>query len=100
MFRCTKVLPTVFDDSLSYYEAICKLSEAIKELQEVINGGIMDYIKEHLNDLIFKCSYIEENEEIVFAYDVIQTGEDIHIYNSDDKTIYIKNKEWYLYECK
>ena len=42
MFRCTKVLPTVFDDSLSYYEAICKLSEAIKEVQDVINGGIMD----------------------------------------------------------
>ena len=93
MFKCTKVLPTVFEDSLSYYECICKLNEAIKELQDVINGGIMEYIKKHLNDLIFKCSYVEEEEEIIFAYDVVQTGDDIHVYNSNDKTIYIKTLE-------
>lgn len=89
--KCTRVLPTVFEDSLSYYEVLCKLCEAVKELQD--EGGVLEYIKEHLNDLIYKCSYIEAEEEIVFAYSVVQTGEDIHTYKSNDKTIYITSKE-------
>ena len=90
--KCTRVLPTVFEDSLSYYEVLCKLCEAVRELQD--EGGVLEYIKEHLNDLIYKCSDIEAEEEIVFAYNVVQTGEDIHTYKSNDKTIYITSKEW------
>ena len=30
-FRCQKVLPLEFDDSLSYYEAICKIAEKLNE---------------------------------------------------------------------
>ena len=89
--KCTRVLPTVFEDSLSYYEVLCKLCEAVRELQD--EGGVLEYIKGHLNDLIYKCSYIEAEEEIVFAYNVVQTGEDIHTYKSNDKTIYITSKE-------
>ena len=89
--KCTRVLPTVFEDSLSYYEVLCKLCEAVRELQD--EGGVLEQIKEHLNDLIYQCSYIEAEEEIVFAYNVVQTGEDIHTYKSNDKTIYITSKE-------
>lgn len=31
---CNFVLPTVYDDSLSYYECICKLSDSINKLNE------------------------------------------------------------------
>ena len=31
--RCNKVLPTVFDDSLSYYEVLCKLCKRVEELE-------------------------------------------------------------------
>lgn len=31
-FWCTKVLPLVYDNSLSYYEVLCKLTKFIKEL--------------------------------------------------------------------
>ena len=31
-FNCRKVLPTVFDESLSYYEAICKLAKVVEDL--------------------------------------------------------------------
>ena len=34
---CQKVLPLVYDDSLSYYEAICKLVHKVNELVEYIN---------------------------------------------------------------
>lgn len=32
LFYCQKVLPAAFDDSLSYYEQICKLTEKVNEI--------------------------------------------------------------------
>lgn len=34
-FYCQKILPLVYDDSLSYYEALCKIQH---KLNEVINN--------------------------------------------------------------
>lgn len=33
---CVKVLPTVYDNSLSYYEVLCKLASTIDNLNESI----------------------------------------------------------------
>ena len=33
---CVKVLPTVYDNSLSYYEVLCKLANAIGTANESI----------------------------------------------------------------
>lgn len=44
-FYCQKILPAVYDDSLSYYELVCKLDQYIKELTEVTNTQ-SDAIKE------------------------------------------------------
>lgn len=33
---CVKVLPTVYDNSLSYYEVLCKLASAIDAANESI----------------------------------------------------------------
>ena len=35
-WRCNKVLPTVYDESLSYYEVICKLTKRVMELEEKV----------------------------------------------------------------
>ena len=35
---CHKVLPVVYDESLSYYEAICKYSEKLNEVIELCNS--------------------------------------------------------------
>lgn len=64
-FRCMKVLPTVYDDSLSYYEVLCKISlklnEVIKQLNEydpegvvqrVINEKLEEYTQTVLNPSI------------------------------------------------
>ena len=37
-FYCQKVLPAVYDDSLSYYEVLCKLTDAVRELQSIIDN--------------------------------------------------------------
>ena len=39
-FWCQKVLPTVYDDSLSYYEALCKIGRNVNDLAEAINNII------------------------------------------------------------
>lgn len=33
---CVKVLPSVYDNSLSYYEVLCKLASAIDSANETI----------------------------------------------------------------
>lgn len=38
-FWCQKTLPTVFNDSLSYYELLCKVVDALNNVIEAVNGG-------------------------------------------------------------
>ena len=35
---CFKVLPLVYDDSLSYYEVLCKLTTKMNEIIETFNS--------------------------------------------------------------
>lgn len=66
-FWCQKVLPLVYDDSLSYYEILCKVVTYINELisQDKIFADEIDALKKDLsvvqkwiND--FDTSYAEE----------------------------------------
>ncbi len=41
-FRCYKVLPLVYDETLSYYEVLCKLTGKIDECIDAINEGSAD----------------------------------------------------------
>ena len=38
-FWCQKVIPLVFDDSLSYYEAICKFMQKLNEVINALNNN-------------------------------------------------------------
>lgn len=66
-FWCYKVLPLVYDDSLSYYEILCKVVTYINELieQDKIFGDELtnllkelEKVKEWINN--FDTSFIEE----------------------------------------
>lgn len=46
-FWCNKILPLVYDDSLSYYETLCKIAE---KLNEIIND--MNNLPQYIADLI------------------------------------------------
>lgn len=59
-FWCNKVLPLVYDDALSYYEVLCKVTNKLNEVIEITNS-IDDYIDdqimerltdEHLKEII------------------------------------------------
>lgn len=62
---CQKVLPLVYDDSLSYYEVLCKLTNKINELAEMIDDGLETLIREQLDKLFLDAMYDEETETLV-----------------------------------
>lgn len=69
--RCQKVLPAVYDDSLSYYESICKLVHKINELIEwtdlfdvdTITQKVLDTVRAELKDTIDELyTYIDNGD--------------------------------------
>lgn len=112
-FWCQKILPLVYDDSLSYYEVLCKVVDYINKLiddensiitqieelkkeLEIVQKWIADYdtsfaekiIKEYLATMIF----IEITDSGYFMYYVPEhwsditfetTGLDVEIPNTD-----------------
>lgn len=65
-FWCYKVLPLVYDDSLSYYEVLCKVVKYINELieQDVIFGQELDALRADMTTVQawinnFNTSYAE-----------------------------------------
>lgn len=41
-YWCTPILPLVYDDSLSYYETLCKVSQKLNEVIETVNNFYSD----------------------------------------------------------
>lgn len=51
---CQKVLPLVYDDSLSYYESICKLVKKMNEIIDEVNSIDVDNILNRVDEEIEK----------------------------------------------
>lgn len=63
-FWCQKVLPLVYDDSLSYYEVLCKVVKYINELIEQ-DKIFFDELNETKEDLETKLNELKEELSIV-----------------------------------
>ena len=67
--RSQNILPLVFDDSMSYYETVCKLVYTVNQLIGIINGDLSDnikqYIDEQFNNIMITAIYDPETETIV-----------------------------------
>lgn len=52
-FWCQKVLPLVYDESLSYYEVLCKVVDYLNHMLDDVNNVIKDYdeLKKELNEI-------------------------------------------------
>lgn len=114
-FWCYKVLPLVYDDSLSYYEVLCKVvdyinklieqdkvfAEEIDELQKELNV-VKDWIdnfdtsyaekiiKEYLASMIF----VEISDAGYFVYYIPDTWKDI-TFNTTELDIKLEEYEEY-----
>lgn len=66
-FWCQKVLPLVYDESLSYYEVLCKVVDYLNHMLDDVNNIIQDYdeLKKELNEIQkwiqnFSADYLEK----------------------------------------
>ena len=49
MSYTTKVIPLAFDESMSYYEQLCKLTAKMNELIGFFNNELTKELKEYIN---------------------------------------------------
>lgn len=64
-FWCQKILPLVYDDSLSYYETLCKMGSKINELIDVLNNYQQEY-KEYVDNEVEKLKdYVNRQDNII-----------------------------------
>lgn len=66
-FFCHKILPLVYDDSLSYYEVLCKVQQKLNEVISNING-IPDDILKTLQDYLGSDEFKEYLESLVSSF--------------------------------
>lgn len=68
---CHKIIPLIYDDSLSYYEQVCKLTHKMNEIVDLLNEKnfefIRQYIDENFNNLMINAIYSKETETIIFS---------------------------------
>lgn len=69
-FWCQKVLPLVYDDSLSYYEVLCKVVHYINNLIDTSNE-IIEYVDELKAELKVVQDWID-NFDTSFAENIIR----------------------------
>lgn len=71
-YWCQKVLPLVYDESLSYYEVLCKLCDEMKTLMTKMDNlseeveqlkTVVDQLQKWIND--FDTSFVQQ---LVFDY--------------------------------
>lgn len=75
-YWCYKVLPLVYDNSLSYYEVLCKVTQKLNEVisntnnipdaiaEAVASGGFLDHLQEQIanaNDKNSKTATVDRN---------------------------------------
>lgn len=66
LLPCFKVLPLVYDESLSYYEVLCKLVKSLQEFAQNSDNNF-DSIKKEIEDIIQKIedlkAYVDKQDE-------------------------------------
>lgn len=111
---CYKVLPLVYDDSLSYYEQLCKIygylndivngdTSVIKDIEELkkemaivkewIDNFDTSYAEEVLGDYIATMIFVEISESGYIIYYIPEKWEDI-IFNTTGLDIEIDGVEY------
>lgn len=58
---CRKILPLVYDDSISYYEVLCKLTEYIQTLIDQM--GDYDNLEKEIQQLQQEVNFVKEELE-------------------------------------
>lgn len=66
-FWSQKVLPLVYDESLSYYEVLNKTIDKLNDVIEIINDELDSYVRERIDELLVNATYDSANERIILS---------------------------------
>lgn len=124
-FWCQTVLPLTFDDSISYYEAICKLANCVNnivdDLQTISNeieqiniriDGLIEYVNNYFENLdltstvtnVINNMYQEGDFNEIIYQTIVNTSAPIFVEDPSDMTdinrvyVLIINKHIYQYD--
>ena len=83
-YWCYKILPLVYDDSLSYYEVLCKVTAKLNEVIEMVNtstDNVYETVKSILDEWLEDGTFEEIINEELFASlnKKIETGDTANI---------------------
>ena len=67
-YYCHKILPLTYDDSLSYYEVLCKLTSKMNEMIEYINTEFVQYVQQVIGDIFVESTYDSETKTLDFTF--------------------------------
>ena len=117
-FWCYKVLPLVYDDSLSYYEVLCKVVDYINKLieqdkifgdeltklkedlatvQKWIDNYDTSYAKKVLEKYIANMIYVDISDSGYIIYHIPESWNDIKFYTTGlDITVPTENEYGHL----
>ena len=117
-FWCYKVLPLVYDDSLSYYEVLCKvvnyinklieqdkifgneltkLEEDLTTVQNWIDNYDTSYAKEILEKFIANMIYVDISDSGYIIYHIPESWNDVKFYTTGlDITVPTENEYGHL----
>lgn len=88
-----KILPLVYDDSLSYYEVLCKVIAKVNELGEFISDTLEDDVKaiveKYFNAIMIDAVYDEPSETITLKKELV-VGDGVHTYSPSSTTMVIE----------
>lgn len=64
-------LPLEYDNSLSYYEQLCRLTKNMNDIKNTLNGDISglvdDYLNANFNKLVVGAVYNQADESITLG---------------------------------
>ena len=113
-FWCQKVLPLVYDDSLSYYEVLCKvvhyinqiidsekqiienveqLKEELEEVQDWINNFDTSFAESIIREYLATMIFVEISDAGYFLYFIPESWDDI-TFNTTGLDITIDNYDY------
>lgn len=113
-FWCYKVLPLVYDDSLSYYEVLCKVVDYINKLieqdkifgdeieelkaeltivQNWINNFDTSYAEKIIREYLATMIFVEISDSGYFMYYIPESWNDI-TFNTTELDIHIDDYEY------
>ena len=90
-FWMQKVLPLVYDDSLSYYEVVDKLVHKINEIgfatNKLLDDDLSLWVRCKLNQIFNDSFYVADDERIVMILNPVENFIITNSYISEDERI-------------